>query len=147
MRGIHCHSISGLRVTESCRAKECEWSVKRPMNFPRSSFAIATRNRDIYALGGNYGVERREHCSLECYDVVLASWRVYYIAMDRPRWGVKAAVVNDKLYVLGGDKKKTVSVQNFYSNSEEWIELSRYPSFGVTYAHLMSCHSEKSCTS
>lgn len=97
------------------------------MHRRRSDFAIAAGNGTIYALGGSSGT--RVRCSVESYPARqhFACWRLDDIVMKTRRSRPKAAVVNDKLYVLGGDERNTVAVKDLGLRSQEWIEISNLP--------------------
>lgn len=121
------HSLSVLRVTESFRRDGSEWSVEGRMFYPRRNFAIAARNRTIYALGGIFKVLETVNRRIESYCVDRKTWVTDDIVMDVPRFGPKAAVVNNKLYVLGGDERDTVVVKDLRRTYRDWIQISELP--------------------
>lgn len=96
------------------------------MFIARSKFAIAARGETIYALGGNSktGVLNRIVESYPVHSVDLEFWRNDVVGMVTARRGPKAAVVNDKLYVFGGDWRDTVAVIDLRVDDDEWIQIS-----------------------
>lgn len=97
-------SVSGLNES---------WRTQRPMSAPRFSLAAGVVNNRLYAVGGVPDVCLSEPCPfgplamVEMYDPVASgfggidSWTTR-APMLTPREGLAAAVVNGKVYALGG---------------------------------------------
>jgi hypothetical protein len=97
-------SVSGLNES---------WRTKRPMSAPRFSLAAGVVNNRLYAVGGVPDVCLSEPCdfgplaTVEMYDPVASgfggidAWTTK-TSMLTPREGVAAAVVNGRIYALGG---------------------------------------------
>lgn len=119
------------------------------MRTARSGFALAAHagSGTIYALGGSDGTSVAEN-SVEKYRPLVdgARWKRDDVRMQKRRCRPKAAVVNDKLYVFGGDEEDTVAFRHLRPEfPPQWNRISqlRYKSmwfdvvpFG-TYVYLV----------
>jgi N-acetylneuraminic acid mutarotase len=109
------------------------WTSKSPLPAPRSCRAAAV-NGKIYAVGGR--LQDTSFTNLvEEYDPVFDRW-ISKAAMPAPRVGFALAVLNDKIYVVGGldaglDNSKPLSIAVYDPALDQWSELipSRQPDF------------------
>ena len=72
------------------------------MNTPRGAPAVAAVKGKIYAIGGqeeNRGVID----SVEVFDPSRMNWTTKLSVMPHPRLNSTAAIVDDKVYILGGE--------------------------------------------
>lgn len=80
------------------------WFSKTSMPVLQSGFAIATYQDKIYLLGGSNTFPTGDSYyskTNQVYDVKNDTWEIK-TALSWPRWGMKASVVKDKIYVIGG---------------------------------------------
>jgi len=80
------------------------WVTKTPMLPGRAFMATATVNGKIYAIGGTDRCCPRgsEFATTAEYDPAIDTW-TQKADMLTARWGVCAGVVDEKIYVIGGD--------------------------------------------
>lgn len=79
------------------------WTIKSPIPTPRCGHAVVEVNGKIYAIGGFARQDTSYYyCpTVEEYDPETDTW-CQKTAMPTPRDGLVAAVVNDKIYAVGG---------------------------------------------
>lgn len=108
--------LLALCVLLGLSAKE-GWVTKAPMPTPRSGAVAVVVKDQIYVIGG-YSV-KNDHSQVlsvnERYDPQTDSWKAL-APMSRPRSGAAAAVIDNKIYVIGGVDKDT----NFTSLVERY---------------------------
>jgi len=123
------------------------WSFKKSMPTPRIGLALGVVDGEIYAIGG--AELKWNDCCFYLYKA-LDTNEVYYPINDSwetlpsmitPRHHVGVAVINDKIFVCGGNKYDdlwlSVSAVEAYSpNTNTWETLSSMPKmltgFGIT---------------
>ncbi|XP_076813059.1 kelch-like protein 26 isoform X2 [Clavelina lepadiformis] len=82
---------------------KCEYIP--PMKSCRSSLTAVVLNNEIYAIGGHDG--STDLSSVEKYNLDTKTW-IDVPSMNEERWGGSACVVDDLIWVFGGDYAKTV---------------------------------------
>jgi N-acetylneuraminic acid mutarotase len=95
-----------LNITEEYDPVTNEWTSKTSMPTARSDFGIAVYQNKIYVIGGTIGSEIAVGESLltgatEVYDPETDTWETK-TSMPTPRQGLKANVVSDRIYLIGG---------------------------------------------
>jgi N-acetylneuraminic acid mutarotase len=82
------------------------WAFKTPMPTPRMDFGIAVYNNKIYCIGGEEIFKDDSKAPLtnvnEVYDPTTDTWETK-TPMPTPRKGLRANVVNGKIYLIGGN--------------------------------------------
>ena len=86
------------------------WTPKQHLNTPRSAPAVAAVNGKIYAIGG----EKEDNGvvdTVEEFDPAanggFGAWTTKASRMPHPRLQSAAAIVDDKVYIMGGDSRLT----------------------------------------
>lgn len=81
------------------------WTTKQHLNTPRGAPAIVAVNGKIYAIGG----QRQGHDAIDTVEEFdpdanggFGAWTTKPSVMPHPRQQSAAAVVNDKVYIIGG---------------------------------------------
>jgi N-acetylneuraminic acid mutarotase len=81
------------------------WATKEPMLTPRKSFGIAAYQNKIYVMGGLTDSDDGYYDGItvvnEVYDLATGMWE-NKTSLPTRRYGMKANVVDDKIYVIGG---------------------------------------------
>jgi N-acetylneuraminic acid mutarotase len=81
------------------------WVFKTPMPTPRTGFGIAVYNNKIYCIGGEVTYKNDNKPPLtnvnEVYDPATNTWETKE-PMPTPRYGMRANIVNGKIYLIGG---------------------------------------------
>ena len=123
------------------------WSFKTPMPTPRISLDLGVVNGKIYAIGGA-GLQWNDCCfyfykaldTNEVYDPINDSWETLS-PMIAPRHHIGVAVINDKIFVCGGNKGADLwpavdTVEVYSPNTNTWETLTSMPKrlteFGIT---------------
>lgn len=88
-------------ATPPLQESQSPWSTRAPMLEPRSEIAVAELGGRIYVIGG-YPMGRIPSHIVQVYDPVTDSWS-YGPALPLPIHHTMAAVVNGRLYVIGGE--------------------------------------------
>ncbi len=86
-----------------------QWITQTDMPTPRASFATAVVDGKIYCIGGTTGFKDGQvmvSSVNEVYDPATDTW-VTKTDMPTPRVGVTASVVDDKIYLFGGNSNVT----------------------------------------
>jgi N-acetylneuraminic acid mutarotase len=121
------------------------WSVKADMPTARSSFSIAVYQNKIYCIGGITGdIDNPELTSLsEVYDPITDTWDVKE-AMPTARADLRANVVNDAIYLIGGKNFSGVNPyyqeiginEVYFPDNDSWTRKSPMfiPVFGYSSA-------------
>jgi N-acetylneuraminic acid mutarotase len=82
------------------------WVFKKPMPTPRTDFGIAVYNNKIYCIGGEEIYKDIDRAPLtnvnEVYDPGTDTWETKE-PMPTPRSGLRANIVNGKIYLIGGN--------------------------------------------
>ncbi|MCW4005241.1 MAG: hypothetical protein NWF04_01380 [Candidatus Bathyarchaeota archaeon] len=104
------------------------WVFKEFMPTPRASFGVAVCQNKIYCIGGLSAVEQHPYKRLvsdvnEVYDPASDSWQTL-TPLPAPKEGVQANVVDNKIYVLGGN-----SSENYVYDvaADSWAEKASMP--------------------
>lgn len=100
--------VSGFTgVTEVYDPATDTWETKLPMPTPRADLCVGVVNGKIYCIGGKkyWGVDPfyQELNTTEVYDPNLNSWRTKS-PMPIPVLGAASAVLDGKIYVIGGSR-------------------------------------------
>lgn len=83
------------------------WTEKASMPTARCDFGICTWQGKIFTIGGRNipsggGWERLHYGVVEVYDPLSDSWETNRTYMPTPRACLRASVVHDKIYLIGG---------------------------------------------
>jgi hypothetical protein len=80
------------------------WQQGAPMPTPGYGFACAAVGDRVFAVGGLRGGQDSllPRPQVEAYDVTRDSWVTGFAPMPLPRWFVGGAVLDGKIYVIGG---------------------------------------------
>lgn len=109
-----------------------EWVEKPHMPTARYNFAAATFEGKIYAIGGDYFLDKNE-----MYDPTTETWHTL-TPMPTARQHIKAAVVNGKIYIIGGllEGWTEVSSKNeaYDPLTDTWEEMAPIPTPKHNYA-------------
>jgi N-acetylneuraminic acid mutarotase len=92
-----------LRSLEVFDPATNSWTAKTPMNSARSGLASGVVNGKLYVFGGNCDKNWESGClyTVEEYDPATNAWTKKE-PMPTPRADLIGAVVNDKIYAIGG---------------------------------------------
>lgn len=106
------------------------WTIKSPMPTSRCGHAVVEVNGKIYAIGGHASQDTFVYyCSfVEVYDCETDIW-CQRALMPTPRAYLGAAVVNDKIYAIGGsDSTGSLSVNEEYDPATDiWTTKAPMP--------------------
>jgi N-acetylneuraminic acid mutarotase len=94
----------------SLGANDTSWKTEQPMANPRNHLAVVTVNDRIYAIAGR-NEETFTLNVVEMYDPTRDAWAPI-ADMPTGRSGLAAAVVDGKIYVLGGETSDKVFYEN-----------------------------------
>ena len=115
------------------------WSIKAPMPTARAGLGLAAVNNKIYAIGGRGWArwyETSERATVEQYDPSTDAWQAR-TSMSSPRVWLGVAVVQDKIYAIGGFVRYpdvlTASVEEYDPTTDTWISKSPMP---TSRAHM-----------
>jgi hypothetical protein len=87
-----------------------EWAYKTPIPTPRAYVTSCVLDNQIYVIGG--GLTREEgSAAVERYDPETDTWDVTIAGLPVPHFAPASAVVNGKIYVMGGKV-------NYYSTED-----------------------------
>ena len=91
-------SVSGIGM-----AQEGTWARKADMKFPRGGLSTAVVDGKIYAIGGvtRVGGLPQTLSTVEAHDPATNKW-TERAAMPTKRYSLSTAVVNGKIYAIGG---------------------------------------------
>lgn len=134
--GVPTGSYVELATNEEYDPATNTWVAKAPMPTTRARTAVVAVNNKIYAIGGTVSVYDasgiylydRQFATNEEYDPVGNSW-VAKAPMPTARGLVKAAVVNGKIYAIGGGFGSTDSAINeeYDPLANSWVTKSPKP--------------------
>jgi N-acetylneuraminic acid mutarotase len=101
------------------------WSRRRPMPSPRAAHVSVEFNGKIYSIGG---VQNGAAVGTnEMYDPATDSWRALS-AMPTPREHLAAAVVGDRILVVGGRApRNTAALEAYTPATDRWEQLPNMP--------------------
>lgn len=134
---IYVTDATGLQsnvIEVSFRVSAFPWVDKLPMPTPRTGFAAATLGGDIYIIGGegydDAGYDFDPLDTVEIYNPQTDNWRTG-TAMPTVRKSPVAAVVNGKLYVIGGtnviNPAGLSTVEEYNPVTDSWITKTEMP--------------------
>jgi len=105
------------------------WVTKTQMPTPRSYFAAAAVNGKIYVIGGYDFNTYGRLATVEEYDPATNTWALTPKAsMQAPRSGLAAAVVNNKIYAIGGrDESSLTTVEEYDPETDRWETKANMP--------------------
>jgi len=93
----------------------------------REGLAAAVLGGRLYALGGVSSIRANDSLkTVECYDAEKNVWETV-ADMSTERWGGTAAVLDDKLFVMGGRNARQLnlaSVEYYERASNEWKQVA-----------------------
>lgn len=96
------------------------WQPINPMRHRRHSFATAVLEHTIYAAGGIWGGVDQKLNSVEYYSSEIGSWTVMAMRMTKPRAYFQIAVIEDKMYAVGGDEISSVESVDSMDRDGQW---------------------------
>ncbi|MBI4474735.1 MAG: hypothetical protein HY646_18835 [Acidobacteria bacterium] len=120
------HVVGGrpgnLAVNEAFDPLTNSWTTKAPMPTPRSGIAAAAVGNFLFAFGGegNPASPIGIFSNHEAYDVDRDEWTILE-SMPRPRHGIGAAVVGNRIYIPGGSPVEgfgTTAQSDFFNVNE-----------------------------
>jgi hypothetical protein len=108
------------------------WTAKAPMPTGRAGHALAVVDNIIYVIGGRDGgapLSGSVTNVVEAYDPATDSWFTGLAPMPTPRSDMTAAVVNGKIYVIGGwDGTNILDIVEIYDPlTDTWFFGSPMP--------------------
>lgn len=122
-----------IQPSQSFAAESGEWVKKRDMLAPRTGSAVATLNGQIYVFGGSSdgktayeGIKRN---NTYVYDPASDTWSEKK-QMPTARAGATTAVVNNKIYVIGGyfdhngKVERTNKVEIYDPQADSWTSTA-----------------------
>lgn len=83
------------------------WQTAAAMSTSRAMPGVAVYNNMIYVFGGYHPTSVLN--SVEVYDPITNTWTIKSNNMPYVCWGMHAAAVNDKIYIIGGTNTYTGS--------------------------------------
>lgn len=104
------------------------WTLRAPMLFPKSNFALAHVGGKIYCFGG-LSVNQHPSEVVECYDIAANQWK-YVGMMPVLMADLNAVVCDEFVYVLGGHMAFIYHciLMRFDARRLEWTTLAAMPS-------------------
>jgi len=102
-------SLQYLSTNEEYDPVTDTWTFKEPMPTPRAYFGIAVYQNRIYVIGGTaeWGANGLSPTGANVvYDPATDTWETK-TPMPTPRIGVRANVVDGKIYLIGGKSNAT----------------------------------------
>ena len=88
-----------------------KWSLVASMNTPRCNFDMVSYNGKLYAIGGFDGIDALD--SIEVYNPATDSWTSYPDTLSAPKYLFDAFLLNDEIYIVGGDLIGDKTIQSF----------------------------------
>ncbi len=98
---------SFLNLLQAYTIKSKTWVTLKPMNEAKHGFQIAAYNNFIYVFGGFtfsavHKPKWKSVNTIERYDIKTNQWQILPVKLLSPRSSNALAVVNDKVYLIGG---------------------------------------------
>ena len=135
--------LAGDRKTDQFTAydpKKDEWVNLAPLPASRHHITLSAQGDSIYGVGGFSGVypNWQAHDTVTSYNIQTNTWSEA-ASLPEPRGEHVSAVVNDKIYVIGGrvpnvaeadhfdEYEDTVSGRVFDTVSQRWTEIADAP--------------------
>jgi N-acetylneuraminic acid mutarotase len=130
--------IAGNGLTFTANAVGNRWQTFASMPTPRQAPVSGVINGKLYVAGGygDDGSGNGNHvlATLEVYDPVNDSWKPL-ASMPTARTGAAATVINDMLYVVGGDVGGLTHALEVYDPSaDRWATLAPMPTARFEFA-------------
>ncbi|MCC7372219.1 MAG: kelch-like protein [Chloroflexi bacterium] len=109
------------------------WGERAPMLLPRSEASVAELNGKVYFLGGYPGA-RITSDSVQVYDTKTDTWELGP-PLPVPLHHTMASVVNDRLYIIGGEGGNPTPGESVFQNgvymldeqAGQWIARAPMP--------------------
>jgi N-acetylneuraminic acid mutarotase len=129
-RGIY-NPQGVVNTNEAYDPKNNSWSIKAPMPTPRDHLTSAVVNEKIYVIGGRQpwgGPLFKDLDKNEMYDPSADTWSTLE-PLPTNRSGMPAAVVDGKIYVLGGESIREIFYENekYDPINNSWTQESPMP--------------------
>ena len=122
--------IAFLSLSAIGMAQEGTWARKADMKFPRGGLSTAVVDGKIYAIGGitRVGGLPQTLLTVEVYDPATNKW-TERAAMPTKRFSLSTAVVNGKIYAIGGRTFNLYfsSVEVYDPKADKWTKKSHMP--------------------
>ncbi len=94
-----------LGIVEEYSPATNTWVGKADMPTPRWKLTAAGVDGIVYAIGGGpSGNQCLPTGVVEAFDVANGAWTGTWMSMPTPRWGAASAVLNGRIWVVGGSK-------------------------------------------
>lgn len=92
------------------------WQTRAPMPTGRSGIAAAVVHGELYVFGGELGigVGTPARDEVEAYNPATNSWRRVLPDMPKPRHGIWASVIGNKIYLAGGGEAKGLQPTSYH---------------------------------
>ena len=130
---------AGINTVEMYNPATDTWTTKAAMPTRRCMFAAAVVSNKIYAIGGQfqddsdpYGGYKRQLDVVEMYDPASDTWTTK-AHMPATRMGLVAAVVNNKIYAIGGSSLESLgilrlnTVEMYDPDTDTWTTKAAMP--------------------
>ncbi|XP_061187398.1 actin-binding protein IPP-like [Saccostrea echinata] len=122
---LSVRDVTQIRDVMKCNVQRNEWEKMTPLLEARASFDAVQFDGRIYVVGG---FNNRRLRTAEMYSPVTDQW-TFICSMNKERSHLKAAVLSNKLYVVGGKsysrfeggaRKVLSSVEVYDSYTDTW---------------------------
>lgn len=125
-------SSASSSVQASTTASDMLWTSKAAMPTARSALGVAALNGKIYAIGGGdteWPYRGMPLSTVEVYDPSSNSWTTG-APMPTPRGTRNLAVVNGKIYAIGGwnGVSSLATVEEYNPSTDSWVSKQSLPS-------------------
>ena len=135
--GYGGHNGSYLSTVEQYDPSTDSWQTLADMHTGRADLAAAVVDEKIYAIGGHYWDINKQRTdwlrTIENYNPGTNSWRIL-AAMPTGRAGLAAAVVDEKIYAIGGyDGRWLSAVEEYNPSTDSWRAVASMPT--ARHAH------------
>jgi N-acetylneuraminic acid mutarotase len=121
-----CSNVA-LGTVQAFDPATSEWSTRSSLNTPRLQVGLGVDsvNHLLYAVGGATAPDKEPLATVEVYDPVTDKWE-YKHDLNTPRGAPAVAVVNGKVYAIGGENAR--GVEEFDPATNTWTtKPSRMP--------------------
>lgn len=103
-----------------------QWTAKRSMPTPRSSFGLAVVHGKIYIIGGTPTDSREALDTMEVYDPQQDRW-ASLANMPTPRSQVGVGIIEGKIYAVGGNAGHEHTFEVYDPDLDTWKKLPDLP--------------------
>jgi N-acetylneuraminic acid mutarotase len=116
-----------------------KWVSKKPMPKPLAWFGIAAYQNEIYVIGGAWFLAGTEGNDVLVYSPETDTWNTSKTPMPTARGGIKAQVVDGKIYVIGGrNSDGLTNVTEVYDPAADtWATKTHIPTPVSSYASVV----------